>query len=214
MDGTEKPRTRVRSVLEDPSALAVARVYAESFLNAAAAAGVDEALEEFTSFVDDVLATHTDFESMLYSGIVGRDEKIAMIDHVVGPFGSALFTNFLKVLARHDRLELLPLILNETTLRHEQRIGQARVQISSPAELSRETLEKIGQQIRESRAFEPILQTRVDPSLLGGIVIRIGDTVYDSSLRTRMKQLREQLRQRSLHEIQVGRDRFSHPKGD
>jgi F-type H+-transporting ATPase subunit delta len=58
--------------------------------------------------------------------------------------------------------------------------------------------------------FEPILETRLDTSLLGGVIIRIGDTVYDSSLRTRMKQLHERLRERSLHEIQVGRDRFSH----
>jgi F-type H+-transporting ATPase subunit delta len=49
---------------------------------------------------------------------------------------------------------------------------------------------------------------------LGGIVIRVGDTIYDSSLALRIKQLRERLRQRSLHEIQSGRDRFGHPEGD
>ena len=47
-----------------------------------------------------------------------------------------------------------------------------------------------------------------------GLVIQVDDTVYDGSLRTRLKQLRGRLDNRSIHEIQSGRDRFSHPKGN
>ena len=209
----QTPKTRIASVVQDPSAQAVARVYADAFLDAAASVGVQDALEEFASFLDDVLALHPDFESLL-TGILGRDDKIAIINRVVEPLGSELFTNFLRVLARHERLDLLWLILNESRHKHEVRTGRERVQVTSAKTLSGEHLEKIRQCLDEALPFEPILETNVDPSLLGGLVIRVGDTVYDSSLRTRMKQLRQRLRQRSLHEIQSGRDRFSHPEGD
>ena len=54
----------------------------------------------------------------------------------------------------------------------------------------------------------------VDPDILGGLRIRVGDTVYDGSLRARLTQLRHRVRERSLHEIQSGRNRFSHSERD
>lgn len=198
----------VSSVMEDPSALAIARVYADALLGTA---GTDTAglMEEFTSFLDDVLKQHPEFESLLVSGLLNRDERISLIDRVVAPFGSELFTNFLRVLARNERLDLLPLILQETWIENEKRQGKQRVRVRSAVPLSAATQETIRQQLAAALPFEPILMPEVDPALLGGIVIQIKDTVYDSSLRNRMNQLRNRLRQRSLHEIQIGRDRFS-----
>ena len=74
--------------------------------------------------------------------------------------------------------------------------------------------DKVASQLKQKFGFTPIIQEEIDESLLGGIVIQVGDTVYDSSLRTRMKQLRESLRERALNEIQSGRDRFSNPEGN
>jgi len=206
--------TRPPSVMEDPSAQAIARTYADAFLNAAAGTGVDDALEEFASFVADVLDANPKFEAILLSGIVRRDEKIKLIDRAIAPYGSELFVNFLRVLAQHDRLELLPMILGESQVRHEVRTGRQRVQVTSAQPLSEETRNDVRKRLAESLPFEPILEERTDPAVLGGLVIQVGDTVYDSSLRTRLKQLRRRLRERSLNEIQSGRDRFSHPEGD
>jgi len=200
--------------MEDPRAESIARVYADAFLNAAATENVADALEEFASFADDVLERNPDFEAVLLSGMVGRDEKVALINKVIGPYGSPLFTNFLRVLARHDRLELLPLILRESQRLQELRMGRRRVQLRAARPLGPAELEQIRTQLAASLPFEPVLEVQEDSKLLGGLVIRVGDTVYDSSLRTRLKQLRSRLRERSLHEIQSGRDRFSHPEGD
>ena len=214
MSDRQKIESRVSHVLEDPSAQAVARVYADAFLAAAESVGVDAAIEELSSFLDDVLTAYPEFETILVSGLLSRDDKLGLIDRVVAPFGSEFFANFLRVLARHDRLDLLPLILAESRLKREGQLGQRRVQVRSATELSTKTLDTIRGQLSASLPFEPILETRTDPDLLGGVVIQIGDTVYDGSLRSRMNQLRTRLRERSLHEVQVGRDRFSHPDGD
>jgi len=211
----EQPeRTRPTSVLEDPSAQAVAKTYADAFLNAAAGVGIEAALEEFASLLEDVLGKYPDFEAVLLSGIVTRDEKIGLIDRVIAPFGSELFTNFLRVLAKHDRLELLPLILQESQLGHEARTGRRRVQVTSAQPLSATAQQKIQERLTQSLPFQPIVEAKTDSALLGGLVIQVGDTVFDGSLRTRLKQLRNRLRERSLHEIQSGRDRFSHSEGN
>ena len=205
---------RVPSVLEDPSAQAIARVYANAFLDAASSEDAAGALEEFDSFLADVLAKNPEFESILLSGIVSRDDKVGLIDRAIAPHASPIFANFLRVLARHERLELLPIILGETRSLHETRCGQKHVIVKSAQALSDDAIGKIRDQLNETFDFEPIIDAEVDESLIGGLVIQVDDTVYDSSLRTRMKQLRSSLRERYLNEIQSGRDRFSHPEGD
>jgi F-type H+-transporting ATPase subunit delta len=205
---------RVGSVMEDPSAQAVARTYADAFLDAAAATGVEAALDELRSFVEDVLLKVPGLQEVFSSVVIGRDEIIRLIDTVIAPRASELVTSFLRVLARHDRLELLPAILREAGIRNEIRHGRRRIQVTSARPLNSQAEGRIRSRLAESLPFDPILETRVDPSLLGGIVIRVGDTVYDSSLAMRIKQLRERLQQRSLHEIQSGRDRFGSPEGD
>jgi len=200
--------------MEDPGAQAIARVYADAFLQAGCTVGLDKALEELSSFLDDVLASKPQFEELLYSGLLGRDEKVGIIDRVVAGRGSEFFTNFLRVLARHDRLNLLPGILHESRLKFEALSGRQRVRVTSALPLSAQLQSRILKQLDALLPFEPILEIVVDPSLIGGIVIRIGDRVYDSSLKVRMKQLRGRLRQRSLHEIQSGRNRFSSPEGN
>ena len=212
-DGQEV-RTRVSSVMEDPSARAIARVYATALVDAAASAGVGEGLDELASFLDDVLEAQPEFHSILVGMAVGRDQKVARIERVVGPGGTPVLTSFLTTLARHERLDLLPLVLEEARLIEDTRGGRKSVQVTSSQPLDPETLESIRASLDSALPFTPILDTQVDSSLIGGLVIQIENTVYDSSLRTRIKQLRDRMRERSLHEIQSGRDRFSHPAGD
>ena len=212
-DGQEV-RTRVSSVMEDPSARAIARVYATALVDAAASAGVGDVLDELASFLDAVLEAQPEFHSILVGMAVGRDQKVAMIERVVGPVGTPVLTSFLTTLARHERLDLLPLVLEEARLIEDTRGGRKSVQVTSSQPLDPETLESIRASLDSALPFTPILDTQVDSSLIGGLVIQIENTVYDSSLRTRIKQLRDRMRERSLHEIQSGRDRFSHPAGD
>ena len=57
----------------------------------------------------------------------------------------------------------------------------------------------------------PVITLEVDPSLIGGLVVQVGDDVYDASVRTRLEQLRDRLIEGKTHEIQSRRDHFSHP---
>lgn len=205
---------RPSHVLEDPSAKAVAHVYVNAFLDSAVGANQNELLEEFTSFNDEVLEKNPEFNSILTSEMTSVEQKLGVIDRVVRPRASTLFANFLSVLAKHERLGLLPLILAEAWTESERRSGKRRVQVKSAIALSDDQLNRIKTGLQTAIAAEPILIPSIDEELLGGLVIQVGDTVYDGSLRTRLRVLQQRLRERYLNEIQSGRDRFSSPEGN
>lgn len=211
---SEQLKTRPDHVLEDPGAKAVASLYARSYLTAAQQDNVSDAPEELASFVDDVLAKSPDFQNLLVSESLGRDEKLGLIDRVVAPKSTEFFSNFLKVLVRHGRIDLIGAIREVVVQVQEELSGQQRVQIRSAQALSEKSRGEITTQLKNKLGFDPILQESVDESLIGGLIIQVGDTVYDSSLRTRLKTLTGRLTERTLNEIQSGRDRFSHPEGD
>ena len=206
-------KTMKSNAAEDPRGESIATVYVNAYLDAAGQES-GAATEELVSFVDDVLLSQSDFSQLLCGTSIGHDEKIQLIDRIVAERATPLFTNFLKVLARHDRLTLLPTIRRLAETEFERRSGKRRVSVTSAAEISSQTLDSIRSTLRSSLSIEPILETRVDSTLIGGLVIRVGDTVYDGSLKTQIKQLRARLRERCLNEIQRGRDRFSHPEGN
>ena len=182
--------TRVASVMEDPSSRAVARTYADALLDAAGT-GTEGVLEDLGSFVDDVLDKLPDLREVFFSRIIGRDEKIRLIDQVFASRTSPTVANFLRVLVRHDRLELVGLIVREARLRQETRSGKRRVQIKTAMPLSDQARDRLRKRLAESLPFDPILETQVDPSLIGGMRIQVGSDVYDGSVQARLAELRE-----------------------
>ena len=200
--------TRVPHVLEDPGAVAISRSYATAFLDAAESKNSGEALESLTSFVDDVLTPNPEFERILTSPLTGRDQQLGMIERVAAS-ADPVTRSFLQTLARHGRLDLLRNVLDESHRERERREGRRRIIVRSATPLSDSQLAAITEKLRQAVDFEPVVVPETDPHLIGGLVIQVGDTVYDSSLRTRLKGLRGKLKERFAHEIQSGRDRFS-----
>ncbi|TWU07014.1 ATP synthase subunit delta, sodium ion specific [Symmachiella macrocystis] len=211
-DATSK--IRVASVLEDPSARAIAKVYSGAFLGAIGDGDAAGHLEELVSFIEDVVDAHPNFATILLSQMVSKDDKVSILERVLPGHGSDILLNFLRVLATHDRLDLLPLIAQEAQLQFETTNGQGRVQITSAKPLSDAQLQNITQSLKTKLSFDPIIEPQVDPTVLGGLVIQIGNIIHDGSIKTQLKSLRGRLQQRSLHEIQSGRDRFSTPEGN
>ena len=211
---SEQLKTRPDHVLEDPGAKAVASLYARSYLSAAKQNGVADADEELAGFVDNVLGHSPDFRELLVSDSLGRDDKLGLIDRVVGPQASEFFTNFLRVLVNHGRIDLVAEIRQVVIEVQEEQAGSQRVSVKSAKPLTDSSRTEITDKLKNKLGFDPILQESVDESLIGGLIIQVGDTVYDSSLRTRLKSLTGRLTERTLNEIQSGRDRFSHPEGD
>ncbi|RLS52092.1 MAG: ATP synthase F1 subunit delta [Planctomycetota bacterium] len=204
---------RPKHVLEEPSARSIAMVYAVALLDAAKSAGMDQPLEELTGLLDAVHA-HPEFESLLSSAMLNRDDKQGLVERTLKPRCSEFLGNFLVVLAKHDRLDLLSTILHEATQEQERRSGCQRVLVRSAMELSSDQLESIRSQLKAAMPTDPIVIPQVEPALLGGLIIQVQDTIFDGSVATRLTNLKQRLRERYVHEIQGGRDRFSSPEGN
>ena len=204
---------RLQHVLEDPSARSIAMVYAVALLDAAKSAGVDQPLVEFRELLDAV-QSQPEFESLLSSPMLNRDNKQGIVERALKPRCSEFLGNFLLVLAKHDRLDLLATILHEATQEQERRSGRQRVLVRSAVALSPEQLESIRVQLKSAMTTDPIVVPQVEPALLGGLIIQVQDTIFDGSVATRLTNLTQRLRERYVHEIQGGRNRFSSPEGN
>jgi F-type H+-transporting ATPase subunit delta len=86
--------------------------------------------------------------------------------------------------------------------------------VTSATPIDESTAGAIGRQLRPLLGGEPMIRRRVDPDVLGGIVVQVGDTIYDASLSTQLHNVRQQMMDRSAHEIQSRRDRFRNPEGN
>ncbi len=201
--------------IADVSAQRVARVYAEALLNAADKQGQsDDVVEGLDSLIRDLFQAELQLEAFLTSSAVGRERKARLIDKVFENKASVLFVDFLKVLNQHERLNLLRPILAAAKELRDARAKRIRVQVRSAVPLANDQENRLRQQLREALKLDPVLQTAVDPELLGGVVVRVGDWLYDASVRARLESIRNQLIARSSHEIQSGRDRFSIASGN
>jgi F-type H+-transporting ATPase subunit delta len=209
---TNQEPPQPKEAIADVSARRIARVYAEALLNAAESQGQSEALlEEMESLVQDVFQADPLVESFLTSAAVGRNPKAEVLRSVFEPRASTLFFNFLMVLNAHDRLDLLRTILVAYRELRDERARRMRVQVQSAAPLSEEQRKRLIRELHETFRLEPLLETQVDPELLGGMVVRVGDWLFDASVRTQLQILRNQMIAKGSHEIQTRRDRFSTP---
>lgn len=188
----------------------VARVYAEALLNAAEKQNqADEILEELRSLIGELFQADPAIEVFFSSAAVGRKTKAEVIRTTFEGHVSQTFLNFLLVLNDHERLDLLRPILKAALELRDQRARRIRVQVRSAVTLPEDQRERLRQELERDFQLEPVLETQVDPELLGGVVVKVGDWLYDGSIRTQLENLRRQLIERSSYEIQSRRDTFS-----
>jgi F-type H+-transporting ATPase subunit delta len=192
----------------------IGEVYARALLGAAGKAGAGPAaLEELDAIVGEVFVQFPKLETVLGSLLVSHEEKAALLDRVFGARISRLLLNFLKVVSRHGRLDCLRAIRTQARKLYEESLGNVGVRLTTAAELEPGQAGRIAATLAASLGRRPILETVVDPALIGGAIVRIGDTVYDGSVASQLQTLCQQMIDRSVHEIQSRRDSFRHPAG-
>ena len=168
--------------------------YANALADIALAQGAAEpALKQLADF-GAIYAESAELRNFLASPAVSRDAKHGVIEKLIARLGaSKILRNFLFVIADHQRTHILPEIITAFQEVVRQRQGIAEAEISSAVELS------AAQKAEFARTLERITGKRVEaqyslePALLGGAVVRVGDTIFDGSLRNRLNALRARL---------------------
>ncbi|CAN5198913.1 F0F1 ATP synthase subunit delta [soil metagenome] len=153
-----------------------------------------EELQEFASALEE----SEELRRFYYGGQIPEREKRRAIDALTEGMNTST-SNFLKVLSDNGR----ETILDEVILRYEtlveEHLGRVDVEVTTAVDLSGETLERLRERlgaILDGR--EVVLETRVDPDILGGAVFRLGGDMMDGSIRGRLNTLREGMMQRGV----------------
>ena len=106
---------------------------------------------------------------------------------------SRITRNFLFVLVDHRRVASLPEIIHTFELLVDERLGFARAEVSSPAEMSEEQRAALNAQLDRITGKRIRMRFAIDEALIGGVVARIGSTVYDGSVRGQLETLERRL---------------------
>lgn len=194
----------------DPARERLGEVYAQALLGVTEKAGNSDAvIAEFESLLVDVLDKLPQLRATLYSLRVSDEDKIKLLDKAFAGKMSVTLLNFLKVLARHQRLDSLRVIFRAVQKRYNTMRGRVEVFVTSAAPISNPLMEQIRSKLTGMLGRDVILKVSVDPQLLGGITVRVGDTVYDSSLRTQLRRMKEEALARTEEQIRQSSSRFT-----
>jgi F-type H+-transporting ATPase subunit delta len=186
----------------------IPRTYAEVLLNAALnQEKVAAVTTNFLSLVNDLFPQVPGLEAFLDAPTTSKHLKDAVILKVFDGRCEPLFVNFLRLLNDKDRLGMARFIWVAYRTLLEERFGRQRVLVEAAAPLSDEEREKLTATLQTLLNKTPVLVVREQPELIGGLVVHVGDKVFDTSVRTKLTNFRNQLLARGSNEIQRLRDR-------
>jgi len=172
----------------------VAQVYSRSLFEVAKEHKLlDEIREQLDQFAA-ALNEHRQMAVFFFSPYFSTDEKKSALKRSVED-ADPFFMNFLEALLEHHRMPAIFRIRSEYERLWDEENKQLPVQITSAVALDPQTVHSIGDRISERTGQTVQLSSKVDPDLIGGIVLRVGNVILDASIRNRLNQLRKTVAQ-------------------
>ena len=170
----------------------IAAVYARSLFEVARDQGKLEEIREQLGQVADTLDAKRELAVFFFSPYFSTQEKEKGLESMLDGAEPALM-NFLKLLIDNHRMPFIFRVRRgyDALWREEHRL--LPVQVTSAIELDPKTIEEIGEQIGASASREVQLTASVDPDILGGLIVRVGNSILDASVRNRLEQIRKQV---------------------
>jgi len=140
------------------------------------------------------MKSSTELSSVLSSPAIRRSERRKVVDALIQQIGFQPITkNFVELLLDHERFGALPGIARELDAMIEAKAGRVNAEVISAKPLDPAQLSQITAALEKLSGKKVTIAKREDPELLGGVVAKVGDTVYDGSLRTQLRTLRDDL---------------------
>jgi F-type H+-transporting ATPase subunit delta len=154
----------------------------------------DATLEVWRRELDEAaaMAANHQLVEVLANPATPLDQRLDAAQRVFAGFSQPV-RNLLLLLVRRGRIEQLPRVATEFARRDDERNGLTHATATSAAPLGQEEVRSIAAHLEAMTGGRVALETDVDPSLLGGVVVRIGDRLIDGSVRGRLERLRGRL---------------------
>lgn len=193
----------------DERELEVAGVYARALLELVGSGEEADATLAELAEVASALDAEPDFERFIASPLVDPEARDATLEKALRGRVSDRVVDTLLVMNRKGRLGLLRAMVEAYRLQHEELRGEVDVEVATAVELSAEQRRQIAAAATEFAGRTARLVERVDPDLLGGLVLQVGDRKVDGSVARQIRELGRRLRDRASSEIHEGKEYFA-----
>ena len=196
-----------RETVFDVDVERLARVYGQAVLDAA---GDDQngVIDELQALVVEVLDKFPDLEEVFASALVSMEEKLTLLDRLFDKRMSATGLSFLKVLTKHGRLGYLRHVVRHAGQLWSERSNRVPVNLQLAHELESTLHQEVVKSLSSALGVDPVVTTTINPELIAGFVVRVGDKVYDASARTRLEKTRQAIIERAIDAFQSQPDLF------
>jgi len=175
--------------------LAIARRYAKALLLIGKEDGNAEAYREELAGVASLISASDELEQAICNPLYDAAGRKKVLETIITKVGvSAVMKSFLLLLFDKGRIGLVSSISDFYEKLADELKGVARASLVSATELSSEAVDKIRASLSKRTGKDIVLEIEQDPSLIGGIVTRIGDLVLDGSIKTQLLNMRESLK--------------------
>jgi len=172
----------------------LAQVYARALFEVAGEQGkLDELREQLVQFAE-ALEGDRQLAIFFFSPYFSTAEKEQGLERMLDGADES-FVNFLRLLIEKHRMPVLFRIRHEYERLWDEENKVLPVEITSAIELDSATTESLGNTIGERAGRKVTLAARVDPEIIGGVVVRVGNSILDASIRNRLEQLRRHVAQ-------------------
>ena len=185
----------------DEQELAVAGVYARALLGLAVDRNEADRVEAELTELAGMLAASPDLADYLASPLVELEARRAALDRALAGRASELVVNTLQVMNGKGRLALLPALAEAYRLENEGRRGEVDVEVKTAVELTDELRQRIMVAASRFAGRTARLVETVEPELLGGLVLKVGDRKIDGSLARRLHDAHDELFERASQEL-------------
>jgi F-type H+-transporting ATPase subunit delta len=170
----------------------IAQVYARALFEAARDRGLLDLIREQLGQFVAALNENREMAIFLFSPYFSTEEKKEGLSRVVTD-ADPVFMNFLDLLVEGHRMPVIFAIHERYEQLWDEQMMYLPVQITSAVDLDSATINTIGARIGEQTGRQVEVSSAVDPEILGGIVVRVGNVIMDASIRNQLNQLRKQV---------------------
>jgi F-type H+-transporting ATPase subunit delta len=181
--------------------LSISRIYSKAILELAEQQGeADSLLEELQGLVE-YLGRNPELEQFLASPLVDDEDRGRVLEKAFRGKTSDLLLDSLQVVNRKGRLSLLRSIVEGYRSEHRELRGMVEARVRTAVPLSEALRARVRESVARHTGRQPVLIEKVDPALIGGIVIEVGDEKIDGSVSNKLRELGNALELRASQEI-------------
>ena len=179
----------------DTGAEQLGKTYARALVGAAQSAGVaDTVIDHLGQLVDQYLDGSPPLRAAFSSPRIEESEKLRVIDRVFGDEFHPILPMFLKVMASRDRLAYIGAVRNAADEIHDEMMGRVVASVTTAVPLDDALRSSISDRLGSIMNKEVRLRESVDPDLIGGMLIRVVDRVFDSSVSNQLYKMAKRTR--------------------